>query len=152
MLLSRCQVFYFWYGLITLIGLQASIGVTHAFSSRPFLCALVFETRIGYKCRAEDCFSKTVCGRLLSRVRYLPQTRTRLLLSGYMSTSLYVPSPPPQSFSSLSSTGASAFSAVNSPVSVFIFIHKLISPSYYILSLFYTQCIKCPYTHTNFGL
>ena len=40
MLLSRCQVFYFYYGSIILTGLWASIGVTRSTTSRPFLYAL----------------------------------------------------------------------------------------------------------------
>ena len=32
----------FWYGSIILTGLQASIGVTHSYSSLPFLCTLAW--------------------------------------------------------------------------------------------------------------
>ena len=37
---ARDRVFYFQYSLIILPGLHASIGVTHSYSSHPFLCAL----------------------------------------------------------------------------------------------------------------
>ena len=45
LLLSMCWVFYF---SIILIGLWASIGVTCSYSSRPFLCALAYNTNCPY--------------------------------------------------------------------------------------------------------
>ena len=38
-------------GCLILTGLRASIGVTHSYSSRPFLCALV--TNQGQKCHTK---------------------------------------------------------------------------------------------------
>ena len=38
--LARDQVFYFSNSSVILPGLRASIGVTHSYSSCPFLCAL----------------------------------------------------------------------------------------------------------------